>query len=505
MGYFKQLNEALRTIRSGGYSQDRAVQVDDNIPVVGTEMTDSEVMQLINKIKAVSYERQEKLKDYEYMSKDGIIGGALELLADESTICDITTTLPFWVESENKEFETYMNTWLKETIKIQNKAWLYAYRLVRDGEIFLRTYNSTKDSESVDKLIRDYITVGDYFELIDNPSEISELTLCDNTIGYQYKDPDFMFNDKILDEDEFIHVYRDTGERQTILVSYNDKKTGIRETKFKVPYGTSYLDSSRQSFLILDLLDTMVLSQRINKNQILRLISVEVGNANRTDTRNAVNEVKQAFKTSALEKDKAFKAGAKNGTVSNIYIPTRQGKGNVSVDEVGGNIDVKDLTDLEYYTNKLFASLRVPKEMLNFNESSFFADGSMTKKDVRFARMVKSIKALLTDLVQKMVEFKKSKTKWSSKDIKYYISSCNVPSAEDTDNIEVLNTAMSIATSLRDFLQDNSKVSEDDLMKYIFLEILRIPDFSDFYSNKDVPVSERVPNPEGDDENGFKG
>lgn len=493
MGKFKDLYESLRTVRTSGYTPDKAMQVDDNIPVIGTDLSDSEVVQFINKVKDLSSKRDAKLKDYEYMSKDGIIGGAIELLADETTICDETMGLPFWVESENKEFEEFFNNWLKHTVHLHKKAWTYAFRIIRDGDISLRTYNSSLDSNSVDKMVKECLTIGDYFELVDKSNDVIELNLCDKTIGYQFLDKDYINNDKILSKDEFIHIYRDTGEREKVLVQYKDDKGNIRDTKFKVPYGTSYLDSSRQAFLILDLLDTMVLSQRINKNQIIRIMGVEVGNAGKVETTKMINEVKTAFRTSSMEKDKAYKEGNKTSTIANIYVPTRQGKGSINVDEVGGNVDVKDLTDLDYYTNKLFASLRTPKEFLGFSEGGFFSEGSMTKKDIRFARMVRSVKSLLADLTYEMVEFKKTKTKWNTKDIEFSIKSVPVPSTEDIEIIDSLNNSMNVSVLLKDFLAGNPRVSEDELVTYMLKNILKLPKYSEFYhDNPDVPEDEQI-------------
>lgn len=492
MGFFSDLNEALRTVRQANNVHNKSIQVDDEVDIIGSDLNDAELLSLINNIKEKSYNRESRLKEYKYMAQDGIIGGALELIADESTLLDDITQLPFWVESDDKAFENYFNTWLKDTVKLQSKAWLYAYRIARDGDIVLRTYDSITDKNADDKRIKKLITIGDYFELVDDCSTVSELQLMDNTIGYQIVDKDSNFNDKILSNTDFIHVYRDTGERETIKVRY-ESEGEILERDFKIPYGTSFLESSRQAFMILDLLDTLVLSQRINKNQITRLVNVEVGNADTKKTRKMISEVKQAFKRSTLEKDKMYKEGNKGSTISNVYIPTRNGVGNVGMDEFGGNIDVRDLTDLEYYTNKLFASLRTPKEFLGFSEGGFFSEGSMTKKDIRFARMIRAIKSLLKDLVKEMVEFKKSKTKWNNKNITYHIDTVPVPSTEDSEVIDSLQASLVVADLLKTFLVENPHVREEDLTRYCLENILKLPKYDEFYDEEgEVDEDEQV-------------
>ena len=491
--WLKDLNEALKTIRHTQVTN-IAVQYDDSVPVVGTELNDAELLALIAKIKDTTKTRDEKLNDYRYMEKDAIVGGALDLIADESTLLDDIMEMPYWVESKNKDFEKFFNSWLKDTVDINRRAWLFAYRMTRDGEVILRTYDSITDKHSVDKLMKKAIDIGDYFELVDRVNDVGHLTLYDNTIGYQLSDREEAFNDKIFDDTEFIHVFRDTGERDKVKLRYIYKKEEI-EREFKIAYGTSFLEDARQAFLILDLLDTLVLSQRINKNQVLRIIGIEVGNASPKDTRRMVSEVKSAFKQTAFEKEKLYKEGNKSSTISNVYVPTRQDKGNINVQEIGGNIDVKDLTDLDYYTNKLFAALRVPKEFLGFDSSGGGAlvDGSMTKKDLRFARLIKSVKALVCDLVREMVLFKMSKTKYANQNIEFEVKSTRVATSEDDELVTNLQNSLIAAEALKTFLTENEHVDNDMFIEYALENILHLPKWEDFYKiNKEIPEEDRI-------------
>lgn len=493
MSWIKDLNEALRTVRNT-HIANHAIQVDTDVVPIGTELNDAELLALISKIKETTKSRDERLTDYLYMEKDAIVGGALDLIADESTLLDDIMMMPYWVESKNKDFEKFFNSWLKDTININRKAWLFAYRMTRDGEVILRTYNSITDRNSTDKLTKKAIDIGDYFELIDRVNDVGHLLLHDNTIGYQLNDREEAFNDKIFDDDEFIHVFRDTGERDKVKLRYILDKEEI-EREFKVAYGTSFLEDARQAFLILDLLDTLVLSQRINKNQVFRIIGIEVGNASPKETRKMVTEVKSAFKQTAFEKEKLYKEGNKSSTISNVYVPTRQEKGNINVQEIGGNVDVRDLTDLDYYTNKLFAALRVPKEFLGFDSSGGGAlvDGSMTKKDLRFARLIKSVKALVCDLVKEMVLFKMSKTKYANQDIEFEIKTTRVATSEEDELIQNLQNSLVVAEGLKALLVENTHVDNDKFIEYALENILHIPQWDSFYKvGEEVPDTDRI-------------
>ena len=74
---------------------------------------------------------------------------------------------------------------------------------------------------------------------------------------------------------------------------------------------------------------------------------------------------------SLLEHKNAFEVNSKMseyinpGPVENIVIlPTRNGKGAINMASLGGDYDPKQLTDLNWFNNKLFGGLKIPKQFL---------------------------------------------------------------------------------------------------------------------------------------------
>ena len=49
-----------------------------------------------------------------------------------------------------------------------------------------------------------------------------------------------------------------------------------------------------------------------------------------------------------------------------IFIPTRNGVGAIKVDTIGGDFNLRDAIDLDYFKDKLFAALKVPRSFLGF-------------------------------------------------------------------------------------------------------------------------------------------
>ena len=485
--FLKQLQESFQILSRGGNKIDSKVQYDDEVPFIGSELESQEVLDLIRKVKNLSQTRKSIYDDYKYMLQDAIISGCLELISDEASIIDDVTGMSYWVDCPtNKTLEKELNEWLKNTIEINKLVWRMTWQLLVDGGFFLRTFKNDEEAQK-------YVDLGNYFELVKDYLSVTDITMYGKTIAYQWQDEKDENDISLCKEDEFIHIFWDKGAYETITVEYSEKDNeGIftRKTKdCKAVYGTSYLENSRQAFLILDLIDTMLLSARVNKTTLTRLIMTEVGTAGKTETKRIIDRVKGAFKVSSLKINNSYKEGDKTATIQNVYIPTRNGKGEVRVDEFGGNSDIRDISDIEYYTDKLMASLRVPKAFLGLdsNITAGLGANTMTKVDIRYARLIKTVKTLIKEAVTEMVKFKISTSsdllKKADKN-DWTIESVPVSTAEEDEKATTLQTVVSTADQIKTLLGDCSKIDMDSLIKYLIDYIIDLPDAELFYDVK---------------------
>ena len=69
--------------------------------------------------------------------------------------------------------------------------------------------------------------------------------------------------------------------------------------------------------------------------------------------------------------------------------------------EVGGNVDVKGLADLDYFKNRLFGSARVPKQFFGDTDdgAGFNGGESLSQISSRYAKMIKRIQNSLIQMV----------------------------------------------------------------------------------------------------------
>jgi len=492
--YFN-LNEKMKDITPNNPSQpNRNTQVDDKIPFIGSDLEPSQVMALIQKLKDFSTTRKDLYNTYMYMMKDSIIGSAVEMIAEDAVLVSEVTDMSFWITSENKEFEEFINHWLKDIIGINQEAFRWAYHLIVFGEVFLETFDAHEDAKT--KLV----FPGNYFGIVEKPYLVNDLKIYGKTIGYHVINEIDHQDNKIYNTNEFIHVMRDMGDFEEFVTEFKDKKNVTVRRVLKAHYGRSLLYNAVQIYNIIDLIDTSLLSQYINKTQITRLVKIEVGSANKKETQNIVSEIKRSFKISRLDLDKAYKEGSKSSTISNIYIPIRNGKADTNIETVGGDSNIQDISGLDTYLNRLFSALRVPKEFLGLGENGGFLDASMKKKDLRYARMVTRVQDLVCRVINEMIKFKVGKTEFAGKVPEYTIEYTPTSTIEEIENLEEMNLRLGIATTLSDFLGKNKHVNPDEFAEYIVNKLLQIEGSHDFFDK--TKEFQKPPTPPEEDTGG---
>jgi hypothetical protein len=90
---------------------------------------------------------------------------------------------------------------------------------------------------------------------------------------------------------------------------------------------------------------------------------------------------------------------------NNIYFATHGGQGNITVEAVGGDVDVRNLADLDWWNNKFYSSYGIPKQYFGWTDdgAGFNGGTSLTILSSVYAKGVKRVQnaiiQALTDAV----------------------------------------------------------------------------------------------------------
>ena len=294
-----------------------------------------------------------------------------------------------------------------------------------------------KENEKLDEGVKVNVHSKDdhyvhYAEKVDNPSEMFDLTKLGSTRGFikapvavqnnydvyeQMVNPYVSYKMRTKDvtvysATDFVHATLNSNTSRTpeeVQIFKDDKayETGEGAIAYKVNRGQSMLYSQFKVWRELSLLENSILLNRITRSAIVRILNIEVGDMPKEKAMSTVSRIKQN-----IEQKSAFNVGngmqeyTNPGPIENaIYIPTHEGKGAITASTLGGDYDPKQLTDLDYFQNKLYGSFRVPKQFFNLTDdgAGFNGGASLTIISSRYGKAIKSIQKTYCQLITTLI------------------------------------------------------------------------------------------------------
>ena len=408
----------------------------------------------INSFTNISRSRDEVYNLLDMMAEDSIISSALDIYAAD--ICEPNDEgRILWPEGGDENCLGAVNQIL-DALNVDKNIYDQAYALCKYGDIYLKLYRNSefnfenvkeeakKLNESYDKLsekekkaleesiiLRMYSKndrYAEYAEMESNPAEVFDLIRFGKTCGFIKTDiPEknpilnekipvanwtntyrYSFNNNdinIYGATEYVHGTIDNGHdriKEEINLTSKDDQTGIENTMtFKVRRGKSVLYDSFKTWRELSLLENSVVLNRLTKSSILRTINVEVGDMGKTEVQTLLRRIKTLIEQkTSYNVNSSIQEYTNPGPIENVlYFPTHDGKGQVTTDQIGGDVNVGDLIDLNYWKKKLFASLGIPGQYLGDTDDSTGFNGG-TSLSLISSRYAKTIKRIQNALIQ---------------------------------------------------------------------------------------------------------
>ena len=438
--YGKKITSSLPPDRKKDVDLDKTLYQN----IIGAADSSSLDLTAFNSLTNTANNRNELYNMIDSMCEDGTISAVVETYAEDATERNDYGNI-VWAESDDKEIVQYV-TFLLESMNVNKNIFKWVYALCKYGDVYLRLY---RDSEYNDVLFGDKkplnedIKINDYkksdhyalyMEMVSNPAEMFELTRFGKTIGYikapisggvlkqdiltQYMNftYNFMKEDvEVYPATEFVHAaLEDDVSREDETVNIFLDKDAMENNKangtYKVRRGNSLLTNTFRIWRELNLLQSSVLLNRLTKSSIVRMINIEVGDMPKEDVTKVLMDVKRLIEQkTAINKGTGMQEYTNPGPIeNNVYVPVHGGVGQITTSQIGGDVDVKSLADLEYYQNLLYGALRTPKQYFSqTNDSTGFNGGSsLTIISSRYAKMVKRIQntilQALTDAINLM-------------------------------------------------------------------------------------------------------
>ncbi len=307
-----------------------------------------------------------------------------------------------------------------------------------------------------------------FTEHIGHGTNIYELTSKQKLIAYMDRDNP----DKFIKPDRIINFSNNTGKHKVIFEVGGFRDSADKKNHFSLERGESFIENAMVAWQVLAALEDILLLTRMTRSILYRIFSVEVGNKGNKETKETLERLKNKIK---MDETVDIRSKIYNSSLSqvplgdSIFIPTRGGVGVIDVKAVGGDINLHDAIDLDYFKDKLFAGLRIPAPFLGFTESlpGGIGDTSLTRMDIRYSRTITRIQSILSeglkDLCLLYLKFTRTERAFNElPDFKIVFTSIN--SAEDVSRVDLkqkqMDTLKNVIETLKNLGVDLAANSE---------------------------------------------
>lgn len=441
--------------------QEIGADVDNEFAIQLLDSAESKTIDMnsLENFSNVSQTRESIFSLIDTMAEDDRVSAVLETYTEDVVETNERGQI-VWCESSEEDVNKFVN-YLLDTLNVDKHAAEWVFSLVKYGDVYLRLFRKSdykdddtlmgeiKKSKSLNESVEEKEELQEdinvilhqendhyqpYVEMISNPGEMFELTKHGKTMAYiqaptniqsifsnqeAYNYMYYKMKQKdinIYSATDFVHgcLTNNNASRCPEEVSiftqdkdYEEEKSTVANT-FKVRKGQSLLYNQFRTWRQLSLLENSVLLNRLTKSAIVRLLNIDIGDMSKEQAKIYVDRLKQMIEQkSSIQVGKSIQEYTNPGPIENtVYLPTHNGQGGVTATVLGAdNYDPKSLTDLEYFQNKFYGNMRVPKQFFNLTGDSAGFDGgkSLAIISSRYGKEIKQIQntfiQMLTDLI----------------------------------------------------------------------------------------------------------
>lgn len=496
--YNRKINPVTAPQKEIGIDLDNTV-IETIIDCVETSKFDATAL---NSFTQVSRSRNQLYDTLDTMGEDSTIAAVLETYAEDATETNDKGNI-VWAESADSNVLAFV-TYLLNALNIDKNIYKWTYSLCKYGDVYLRLYreseyedllfNSSKDEETSQEKSQlnediklNYYSKNDryihYLEQAPNPAQVFELTRFGKTAAYIQTDVkatsktndnlnmsssftrySFNKNDvNLFPPTEFVHgCLEDNSSRipEEVQLFIDDQDKTIT---YNVKRGQSLLYSTYKIWRQLMLLENSVLLNRVTQSSIVRVIGVEVGDMPKENVQSHLLNIKQLIEQkAALDVGNSMNEYTNPGPIiNNVYIPTRNQQGVLSTQQIGGDVKIGDLADLDYYQDKFFGNLRVPKQYFGVTDDNagFSGGQSLSIISSRYAKMIKRIQNTMIQMLTDAINIILINTGNESYINKFTLRMQPPTTQEEVDRRENLSSKVGLVRDIMDTLGDIENIT----------------------------------------------
>lgn len=412
------------------------------MPTTGYDLLQAYGYDVVSDYLRLEHDLLSRFVDYEEMDDYPEISSAIDIYADDSTQTDMQLNRSIWCTSPDKNIELMTNRLLHKTLRTDEEIWEISRTLCKYGNDYEELLVTDQGVRGLNFLPAPTVRRvegprGELFGFIQDfkgrtgysPAELQQIL----AMRAAMQQGGTIRSDKVtaLEDWEVVH-FRLRGKQRRSL------------------YGYSVLESARWIWKRLMLLEDAALIYRLQRAPERYAFYVDVGDLPPREALAWVNKVRQQFKKKKYVNPTTGKLDLKHDPWAqdeDFFIPVRKGTESTRI-EVVGSPSWQSMDDVEYFRDKLFAAMKVPKAYLG--QEAGVARAVLSNEDTRFARTVLRVQRELRNGYSKICRVHMAALDIDPAQVEYELHMTTPSSIFELAQLEVRNARADLASRMRE-------------------------------------------------------
>ncbi len=356
--------------------------------------------------------------DYEIMDKDSIPSSVLDIYTDDATQENDDGEL-LEITSDNEEIKEIIETLFFDILNIDFSINSWIRNLLKYGDFFLYLNIEEKNG------ITNVIPLSPYnVERVEGEDENEPFKVQFKLTGGDYQD--------------------------ITLENYEVAHFRLLSDTAYLPYGKSIIESGRQVWKQLKMMEDAMLIYRVTRSPERRVFTIDVGGIKPDDVSDYMKKVINQIKKVPIVDEQTGELNLKYNVEAigeDFFFASRNGNSTANVDTLAGGEGYK-IDDIEYLRDKQFAAYKVPKSYLTYEED-LNGKNSLANEDVRFARSIKKIQKIIEAELTKVVMIHLYSLGYSGEDLMDFDIQLTHPSTiHEKQKLEILESKVGLLSTV---------------------------------------------------------
>lgn len=326
--------------------------------------------------------------DYENGDDYPEIAAALDIYADDATQPNIENGRSVWITSPDQNVQESLDDLFHKTLRMEEESWEIARTMCKYGNDFEEILINKDGVVGLN-----YLPVATVRRVEGERGDLKGFI------------QDFKGFSARVNPDDFNAALKarigssDPSDNESAgIIAFEPWEIAhfrLRGKERRSVYGFSVLESARWILKRLMLLEDTALIYRLQRAPERFAFYVDVGDLPAPEALAFVNKVKQQHKKRRIINQSTGNLDLRShmlGADEDFFVPVRKGVESTRIDTLSSP-QWQHMEDIEYFLDKLFAAIKVPKAYLGQEEG--IARAVLSSEDVRFARTTLRVQAAL--------------------------------------------------------------------------------------------------------------